>query len=143
MAEINLNQDLATVLQSSSTASKQDSLSEAKNEAKLGVQEDIELKAEDDSLVSNKSELMQTQQQLNEELRESLDKINDFIPIRSTNLVFEFDELGDPPIVKVIDRDSEEVIREIPPKEFREVAKALEEFADKLDNRGVLFDQSA
>lgn len=143
MAEINLNQDLATVLQSSSTASKKDSLSEAKNEAKLDVQEDIELKAEDDSLVSNKSELMQTQQQLNEELRESLDKINDFIPIRSTNLVFEFDELGDPPIVKVIDRDSEEVIREIPPKEFREVAKALEEFADKLDNRGVFFDQSA
>ena len=75
MAEINLNQDLATVLQSSSTASKKDSLSEAKNEAKLDVQEDIELKAEDDSLVSNKSELMQTQQQLNEELRESLDKI--------------------------------------------------------------------
>lgn len=143
MAEINLNQDLATVLQSSSTASKKDSLSEAKNEAKLDVQEDIELKAEDDSLVSNKSELMQTQQQLNEELRESLDKINDFIPIRSTNLVFEFDELGDPPIVKVIDRDSEEVIREIPPKEFREVAKALEEFADKLDNRGVFLDQSA
>ncbi|TMO43802.1 flagellar protein FlaG [Pseudoalteromonas ruthenica] len=143
MAEINLNQDLATVLQSSSTASKKDSLSEAKNEAKLDVQEDIKLKAEDDSLVSNKSELMQTQQQLNEELRESLDRINDFIPIRSTNLVFEFDELGDPPIVKVIDRDSEEVIREIPPKEFREVAKALEEFADKLDNRGVFFDQSA
>ncbi|QFU05546.1 flagellar protein FlaG [Pseudoalteromonas sp. THAF3] len=143
MAEINLNQDLATVLQSSSTASKKDSLSEAKNEAKQGVQEDIELKTEGDSLVSNESELMQTQQQLDEELRESLDKINDFIPIRSTNLVFEFDELGDPPIVKVIDRDSEEVIREIPPKEFREVAKALEEFADKLDNRGVFFDQSA
>ncbi|MCG7567668.1 flagellar protein FlaG [Pseudoalteromonas sp. CnMc7-15] len=143
MAEINLNQDLATVLQSSSTASKKDSLSEAKNEAKQGVQEDIELKTEGDSLVSNESELMQTEQQLDEELRESLDKINDFIPIRSTNLVFEFDELGDPPIVKVIDRDSEEVIREIPPKEFREVAKALEEFADKLDNRGVFFDQSA
>ncbi|WP_249311383.1 flagellar protein FlaG [Pseudoalteromonas ruthenica] len=143
MAEINLNQDLATVLQSSSTASKKDSLSEAKNEAKQGVQEDIELKTEGDSLVSNESELMQTQQQLDEELRESLDRINDFIPIRSTNLVFEFDELGDPPIVKVIDRDSEEVIREIPPKEFREVAKALEEFADKLDNRGVFFDQSA
>ena len=143
MAEINLNQDFATVLQSSSTASKKDSLSEAKNEAKQGVQEDIELKTEGDSLVSNESELMQTEQQLDEELRESLDKINDFIPIRSTNLVFEFDELGDPPIVKVIDRDSEEVIREIPPKEFREVAKALEEFADKLDNRGVFFDQSA
>ena len=54
-----------------------------------------------------------------------------------------FDEKGDPPIIKVLDKENDEVIREIPTEEFREVAKALEEFADKLSNKGLLFDRTA
>jgi flagellar protein FlaG len=46
-------------------------------------------------------------------------------------------------VVKVLDKDSQEVIREIPPKEFREVAQALQEVADKLSNsKGVLFNDT-
>ncbi|TMO44818.1 flagellar biosynthesis protein FlaG [Pseudoalteromonas sp. S4389] len=77
------------------------------------------------------------------EVKENLEKLNKYIPVTATNLIFEFDELGDPPIIKVLDKESEEVIREIPTKEFREVAKALEEFADKLTNKGLLFNHSA
>ncbi|HCV04874.1 MAG TPA: flagellar biosynthesis protein FlaG [Pseudoalteromonas sp.] len=77
------------------------------------------------------------------EVKQNLDKLNDFIPVTSTNLIFEFDEKGDPPIIKVLDRENDEVIREIPTEEFREVAKALEEFADKLSNKGLLFDRTA
>ena len=74
------------------------------------------------------------------EIRENLEQINNFLPVSSTNLVFEFDELGEPPVVKVIDKESEEIIREIPPKEFREVAKVFDELADKLSNpRGIIF----
>jgi flagellar protein FlaG len=74
------------------------------------------------------------------DIKENLQKINDFIPVSSTNLIFEFDELGEPPVVKVIDKENDEVIREIPPQEFREVAKALESLADKLSsNSGILF----
>ena len=74
------------------------------------------------------------------EFRENLEQINNFLPVSSTNLVFEFDELGEPPVVKVIDKESEEIIREIPPKEFREVAKVFDELADKLSNpRGIIF----
>ena len=62
------------------------------------------------------------------EVKENLEKLNEFIPVTATNLIFEFDELGDPPIIKVLDKQSNEVIREIPTKEFREVAKALDEF---------------
>lgn len=76
------------------------------------------------------------------EVRQSLDKLNEFIPVTSTNLIFEFDEKGDPPIIKVLDRENDEVIREIPTEEFREVAKALEEFADKLANKGLLFNKT-
>lgn len=78
-----------------------------------------------------------------QDIKDNLKKLNDFIPVQSTSLVFEFDELGDPPVVKVLDKDSQEVIREIPPKEFREMAQALQEVADKLSNsKGVLFNDT-
>ncbi|WP_372766415.1 flagellar protein FlaG [Pseudoalteromonas sp.] len=78
-----------------------------------------------------------------EEIKENLKKINDFISVSSTNLIFEFDELGEPPVVKVIDKSNDEVIREIPPQEIREVAKAFENLADKLNTpAGVLFNDS-
>lgn len=77
------------------------------------------------------------------EVKQNLEKLNDYIPVTSTNLIFEFDEQGDPPIIKVLDKENDEVIREIPTEEFREVAKALEEFADKLSNKGLLFDRTA
>ncbi|PHI36915.1 flagellar biosynthesis protein FlaG [Pseudoalteromonas sp. GCY] len=78
-----------------------------------------------------------------EEIKSNLEKLNQFIPVTATNLSFEFDERGDPPVVKVIDTNNDEVIREIPSEEFREMAKALEEFADKVSSRGLLFDKTA
>ena len=77
------------------------------------------------------------------DVKQNLEKLNSYIPVTSTNLIFEFDEMGDPPIIKVLDKENDEVIREIPTEEFREVAKALEEFADKLSNKGLFFDRTA
>ncbi|QUI63000.1 flagellar biosynthesis protein FlaG [Pseudoalteromonas sp. A22] len=82
-------------------------------------------------------------EQLISEVKDNLARLNDVIPVTATNLQFQLDEEGDPPVVLVLDKSSNEVIREIPSKEFREVAKALEEFADKLTKRGVLFDRTA
>ncbi|MCF6434676.1 MULTISPECIES: flagellar protein FlaG [Pseudoalteromonas] len=82
-------------------------------------------------------------QQLVDEVKQNLEKLNEFIPVTSTNLSFEFDEDGDPPFIRVIDRDNDKVIREIPSEEFRAVAKALDEFADKLNGKGFLFDRTA
>lgn len=76
------------------------------------------------------------------QLKDNLDKINEIIPVSSTNLSFEFDEGGEPPFIRVIDKDSDEVIREIPSENFREVAKALDEFADKLASKGLLFNKT-
>jgi flagellar protein FlaG len=76
-------------------------------------------------------------------VKSNLEKLNEFIPVTSTNLYFEFDESGDPPFIRVVDKENKEVIREIPFKEFREVAKALDELADKLSGKGLLFDHSA
>ena len=92
--------------------------------------------------VSKKNE-QKDKEDLIAEVKQNLEKLNSYIPVTSTNLIFEFDEKGDPPIIKVLDKENDEVIREIPTEEFREVAKALEEFADKLSNKGLLFDRTA
>lgn len=73
------------------------------------------------------------------ELEKSLEIINQFIPLKNTNLIFEFDDLSDPPIVKVVDKDTDEVIREIPPKNIREISKALNDMADSISKSGALF----
>jgi flagellar protein FlaG len=80
--------------------------------------------------------------ELLKDVKENLDKLNQYIPISSTNLSFEFDEKGTPPFIRVIDKGNNEVIREIPSEEFREVAKALDEFADKLSSKGFIFDKT-
>lgn len=96
----------------------------------------------DIELVSKKNE-QKDKNDLIADVKQNLEKLNSYIPFTSTNLIFEFDEKGDPPIIKVLDKENDEVIREIPTEEFREVAKALEEFADKLSNKGLLFDRTA
>ncbi|MDK1285595.1 flagellar protein FlaG [Pseudoalteromonas umbrosa] len=83
------------------------------------------------------------QPEIFEGVKANLERLNNVLPVTSTNLSFEFDENGDPPFIRVIDRGSDEVIREIPSEEFREVAKALDEFADKVSGKGVLFDRTA
>ncbi|AWL11619.1 hypothetical protein HMF8227_01138 [Saliniradius amylolyticus] len=79
-----------------------------------------------------------------ESVIEQLTSLNEQFPLKSTSLVFEFDDANDPPVVKVVDKDSGEVIREIPPKELREIAQALSEIADNLNRgSGILFDEKS
>lgn len=63
---------------------------------------------------------------------ERLSTINEQFPLKATSLIFEFDDANDPPIIKVVDKESGDVIRELPPKELREIAKALSDIADSL-----------
>ncbi len=79
------------------------------------------------------------QQTDSKSIQKSLESINQVIPIINTNLVFEFDDLNDPPIIKVIDKESKELIREIPSRELDKLAKAFSEMADTLNKSGALF----
>ncbi|WP_337841122.1 flagellar protein FlaG [Rheinheimera sp.] len=75
-------------------------------------------------------------------LYDAVDMVNQKLMVKSTNLVFEFDDAKDPPIVKVVDKANGEVIREIPSKELREIAKALNSIADNLNSSsGVLLNE--
>ncbi|WP_125783359.1 flagellar protein FlaG [Pseudoalteromonas rubra] len=88
-------------------------------------------------------QLAEAQQAQSVDVKASLDKLNEIIPVTSTNLSFEFDESGDPPFIRVIDKDSDEVIREIPSEDIREIAKALDDFADTIKGKGLIFDHTA
>ena len=68
----------------------------------------------------------------NQAILERLATINEQFPLKATSLIFEFDDANDPPIIKVVDKASGDVIRELPPKELREIAKALSDIADSL-----------
>ncbi len=78
-------------------------------------------------------------EQSKEEVEQVLEVINQFIPLKNTNLIFEFDDISDPPIVKVVDKNTEEVIREIPPKNIRKIAQAFNDMADSISKSGALF----
>ena len=93
-------------------------------------------------VVENSNEISDKDELLVEDVKINLEKLNQFIPVTSSNLSFEFDDTGGAPFIRVIDKDNDVVIREIPSKEFREVAKALDEFADKLSNKGFIFDKT-
>ncbi|PWW41706.1 flagellar protein FlaG [Idiomarina loihiensis] len=70
-----------------------------------------------------------------------VEEINKSSVIRNTSLQFVFDEKGDPPVVKVMDTESGEKIRQIPSELAVKLAKAIEEMADNNENRaGILFD---
>ena len=79
----------------------------------------------------------------NDQVKATLEQINTLVPIANTRLIFEFDELGDPPIIKVIDKTSNELIREIPSQDLLKVAKAFSEMAENLTKAGALINFQA
>jgi flagellar protein FlaG len=83
-----------------------------------------------------------SKEDLIEKVKSNLTKVGDLFPVNATNVAFEFDENENQPVVKVIDKASKEIIREIPSEEFREMAKALDEFAEKLTSKGLIFDRT-
>lgn len=61
-----------------------------------------------------------------EQLKSAADKTNEIVKNLAPRLHFSVDEETGKTVVKVIDQDTDEVIRQIPPKEMLEIAKALD-----------------
>lgn len=107
-------------------------------------------------VVEKKEKVIDTVQQVKQEGQEKqtesktntksvadvVEEMNQSDAIRSTSLQFVIEERGEPPVVQVMDRDSGEMIRQIPSELVVKLSKALEEMADKNSERtGVLLDQ--
>ncbi|MCA1767118.1 MAG: flagellar protein FlaG [Idiomarina sp.] len=76
-----------------------------------------------------------------ESIADTVEEMNQSSTIRNTSLQFVFDEKGEPPVVKVMDTDNGEMIRQIPSELVVKLSKAIEEMADNQESRaGLLFD---
>lgn len=107
-------------------------------------------------VVEKKEKVIETVQQVKQEgqekqtdskaseksVAEVVEEMNQSDAIRSTSLQFVIEERGEPPVVQVVDRDSGEMIRQIPSELVVKLSKALDEMADKNSERtGILLDQ--
>lgn len=61
-----------------------------------------------------------------EELQSALQKIKEFVSATASDINFSIDSESGNTVVKVIDRSTKEVIRQIPSQEFLEMSKALD-----------------
>jgi flagellar protein FlaG len=61
-----------------------------------------------------------------EALQSALDKVEKFISVAASDIEFSIDEESGTTVVKIVDRDSKEVIRQIPSEEMLELSRALD-----------------
>lgn len=71
------------------------------------------------------------------ELKQMVEKANENLKINNSDLQFEMDTEASRMIVKVIDRDTKEVLRQFPSQEMVELSKAIEKM------QGVLVSKTA
>lgn len=83
------------------------------------------------------SEQNSQQQKRTEALREKVAQLNDYMQNMNRNLQFSVDDASGDTVVKVIDAETEEVVRQIPSEEILEARHAIEKY------RGVLLETKA
>ncbi len=86
---------------------------------------------------SQTSEQTSQQQQRTEALRDKVAQLNDYMQNMNRNLQFSVDDDSGDTVVKVIDSETEEVVRQIPSEEILEARHAIEKY------RGVLLETKA
>jgi len=73
-----------------------------------------------------------------EELQALADQVQEQLQGKARNLLFSVDEDSGRTVVKVVDRQTQEVIKQFPSEEMIALSKALEEMRDALDISGLL-----
>jgi flagellar protein FlaG len=77
-----------------------------------------------------------------EDVSAAVKKMNDAMLGSTQSLQFSIDEDSKDIVVKVIDQNTKEVVRQIPSKEALQIAKSLDKSIDKLQ-QGLLINQTA
>lgn len=77
-----------------------------------------------------------------ERLRAMVEQAQRDLPPKARNITFSMNEDQHVVVVKIIDRESEEVIRQIPSEEFLKIAEALNEQIEDI-RAGLLLEQKA
>jgi flagellar protein FlaG len=76
-----------------------------------------------------------------EELQKAVEKLQEFVSIAASDIQFSIDKDLGRTVVKVIDRETKDVIRQIPSEEMLDLAKALDKALG--EPQGVLVKQKA
>ena len=86
---------------------------------------------------SAKSEERESRQVKTPSMDDLVEKVQQYVNTFNTKLSFSFDEEHNRPIIYVIDKETDEVIRQIPPKKMFKLINNLEEI------RGIIFQGQA
>lgn len=70
-----------------------------------------------------------------DEVSSAVKKLNEALPQSAQSLQFEIDEESKDLVVKIIDRDTKEVVRQMPTKEALEMAKSIDKMVGRLLNQ--------
>lgn len=91
-----------------------------------------------------KTEQEQTMQAVSvDELGNAVEDINQFVNSQGRTLNFSVDEESGKPVVKVVDFQTKEVIRQIPSEEVLTMAKAIKRLQEDLGSAtGLIFDKT-
>lgn len=78
-----------------------------------------------------------------DELGKAVEDVNQFVNSQGRTLNFSVDEESGKPVVKVIDFETKEVIRQIPSEEVLTMAKAIKRLQEDLGSAtGLMFDKT-
>jgi flagellar protein FlaG len=118
-----------------STVPKQ---SDAKQQTEVASQQppapvaNVPGKENNPALLSNLDKVDAARQEQAEALRDKVAKINDYMQNLNRNLQFSVDEGSGDTIVKVIDSETDKVVRQIPSEEVLDARNAIEKFRGLL-----------
>ncbi|NDY42566.1 flagellar protein FlaG [Dissulfurirhabdus thermomarina] len=73
-----------------------------------------------------------------DEVRQVVDQIRQDLRVLDTRIAFDIDEASGEPVVRVLDRETNEVLRQIPPEELLKLRTTFEEIV-----KGLLLDRHA
>lgn len=77
-----------------------------------------------------------------EALREMVARAQSALQPKARDIMFSMNEVADAVVIKIIDRESEEVIRQIPSEEFLKIAEALSDQIETI-RTGLLLEHKA
>ncbi|SFK10525.1 flagellar protein FlaG [Methylophaga sulfidovorans] len=96
-----------------------------------------ELSVQSQALQKEAEKQNSQQQQRADDLRDKVAQLNDYMQNMNRNLQFSVDDTSGDTVIKVIDAETEEVVRQIPSEEILEARHAAEKY------RGILLETKA
>lgn len=76
-----------------------------------------------------------------EQIKQAMEKLRSSLPPKASSLQFSLDKTSGQTVIKVIDTDTGDTIRQIPSEEMLEISNAVDKMASKM--KGVLLQQKA